>query len=65
MYHGAKIVQNSEHSWRDIGQISNVFNDSKTFVIQSQIPVTLEYPGGALSDTTDNLLYTSFPIFQG
>lgn len=44
--------------------LSNVFSDSKTFVIQSQIPVTLEYPGGALSDTTDNLLYTSFPIFQ-
>ena len=44
--------------------LSNVFDDSKTFVIQSQIPVSLEYPGGALSDTTDNLLYTSFPIFQ-
>tara|TARA_B100000073_G_scaffold228854_1_gene190935 strand:+ start:275 stop:1453 length:1179 start_codon:yes stop_codon:yes gene_type:complete len=44
--------------------LSNVFNDSKTFVIQSQIPITLEYPGGALSDTTDNLLYTNFPIFQ-
>ena len=48
----------------DESNISNVFNDSKTFVIQSQIPVSLEYPGGALSDTTDNLLYTSFPIFQ-
>ena len=44
--------------------LSNVFNDSKTFVIQSQIPITLEYPGGTLSDTTDNILYTSFPIFQ-
>ena len=44
--------------------LSNVFNDSKTFVIQSQNPISLEYPGGALSDTTDNLLYTSFPIFQ-
>ena len=44
--------------------LSNVFDDSKTFVIQSQTPISLEYPGGALSDTTDNLLYTSFPIFQ-
>jgi len=44
--------------------LSIVFDDSKTFVIQSQVPITLEYPGGALSDTTDNLLYTSFPIFQ-
>ena len=44
--------------------LTNVFNDSKTFVIQSQTPISLEYPGGALSDTTDNLLYTSFPIFQ-
>ena len=48
----------------DESSLSNVFNDSKTFVIQSQIPISLEYPGGALSDTTDNLLYTSFPIFQ-
>ena len=48
----------------DESDLSNVFNDSKTFVIQSQIPISLEYPGGALSDTTDNLLYTSFPIFQ-
>ena len=48
----------------DENSLSNVFNDSKTFVIQSQIPISLEYPGGALSDTTDNLLYTSFPIFQ-
>ena len=48
----------------DENSLTNVFNDSKTFVIQSQIPISLEYPGGALSDTTDNLLYTSFPIFQ-
>ena len=48
----------------DEDNLSNVFNDSKTFVIQSQTPISLEYPGGALSDTTDNLLYTSFPIFQ-
>ena len=48
----------------DENNLSNVFNDSKTFVIQSQTPISLEYPGGALSDTTDNLLYTSFPIFQ-
>ena len=44
--------------------LSMVFDDSKTFVIQSQVPIALEYPGGALSDTTDNLLYTNFPIFQ-
>ena len=44
--------------------LTMVFNDSKTFVIQSQIPITLESPGGDLSEITDNLLYTSFPIFQ-
>ena len=44
--------------------LSLVFDDSKTFVIQSQVPITLESPGGALSDTTDNLFYTNFPIFQ-
>lgn len=48
----------------DENNLSNVFNDTKTFVIQSQVPISLEYPGGALSDTTDNILYTSFPIFQ-
>ena len=48
----------------DENNLSSVFNDSKTFVIQSQTPISLEYPGGALSDTTDNILYTSFPIFQ-
>ena len=30
----------------DESNLSNVFNDSKTFVIQSQIPISLEYPGG-------------------
>ena len=44
--------------------LSLVFDDSKTFVIQSQVPITLESPGGGLADTTDNLLYTNFPIFQ-
>ena len=34
----------------DENNLSNVFNDSKTFVIQSQIPISLEYPGGALVD---------------
>jgi hypothetical protein len=48
----------------DENNLSSVFNDSKTFVIQSQIPISLEYPGGAITDTTDNILYTSFPIFQ-
>jgi hypothetical protein len=48
----------------DENNLSSVFNDSKTFVIQSQTPISLEYPGGVLSDTTDNILYTSFPIFQ-
>ena len=44
--------------------MSLVFDDSKTFVIQSQVPITLETPGGSLADTTENLLYTNFPIFQ-
>ena len=36
--------------------MSLVFDDSKTFVIQSQVPITLETPGGSLADTTENLL---------
>ena len=42
-----------------------VFDDSKTFVIQSQVPIILESPGGPdIRDITDNLLYTTFPVFQ-
>ena len=42
-----------------------VFDDSKTFVIQSQVPIILESPGGSdIRDITDNLLYTTFPVFQ-
>ncbi|MBA65217.1 MAG: hypothetical protein CMG55_05395 [Candidatus Marinimicrobia bacterium] len=39
-------------------------SDSKTFLVQSPVSVTLESPGGALSDTLDNMVYTTFPIFQ-
>tara|TARA_X000001036_G_scaffold268585_1_gene249286 strand:+ start:64 stop:1230 length:1167 start_codon:yes stop_codon:yes gene_type:complete len=39
-------------------------SDSKTFLVQSPVSVTLESPGGALSDTLDNIIFTNFPIFQ-
>ena len=45
-------------------ELSVVFDDSKTFVIQATAPIALESPGGALADTVDNLVYTYFPIFQ-
>ena len=39
-------------------------SDSKTILVQSPVSITLESPAGALSDTLDNVIYTTFPIFQ-
>ncbi len=39
-------------------------SDSRTFLVQSPVSITLESPGGALSDTLDNVIYTTFPTFQ-
>ena len=39
-------------------------SDSKTIFVQSPVSISLEYPGGTLSDTLDNVLYSTFPIFQ-
>ena len=39
-------------------------SDSRTFLVESPISVSLESPGGALSDTLENIVYSSFPIFQ-
>ena len=39
-------------------------SDSKTIIVQSPISINLESPGGSLSDTLDNVIYTTFPIFQ-
>ena len=44
------------------GQILN--SDSKTILVSSPISITLESPAGSLSDTLDNIVYTTFPIFQ-
>ena len=38
--------------------------DAKTIIIQSPVSITLESPAGSLPDTTDNTIYTNFPIFQ-
>ena len=39
-------------------------SDSKTILIQSPVSITLESPSGVLSDTLDNVIYTTYPIFQ-
>jgi hypothetical protein len=38
--------------------------DNKTIIVSTPVSVSLESPGGALADTLDNLLFTTFPIFQ-
>ena len=40
-------------------------SDIKTIIVSSPSSIDLESPGGSsLSDTTNNIIYTSFPIFQ-
>ena len=39
-------------------------SDSRTFLVDSPVSISLESPGGALSDTLDNIVYSTFPIFQ-
>ena len=39
-------------------------SDSRTFLVESPVSISLESPGGALSDTLDNIVYSTFPIFQ-
>ena len=39
-------------------------SDSKTIIVQSPVSISLEWPGGALADTSNTLVYTTFPIFQ-
>lgn len=38
--------------------------ESKTILVQSPVAISLESPAGTLSDTLDNTVYTTFPIFQ-
>ena len=45
-------------------ELSIIFEDSKTFVVQTTASIILETPGGPLEDVIDNLVYTNFPMFQ-
>jgi len=45
-------------------ELSIVFEDSKTFIVQTTASIVLESPGGPLDDVIDNLVYTNFPMFQ-
>ena len=39
-------------------------SDSRTLLVQSPSSIVLESPGGTLSDTLENVVYSTFPIFQ-
>ena len=39
-------------------------SDSRTFLVESPVSISLESPGGALSDTLDNVIYSTFPIIH-
>ena len=39
-------------------------SDTKTIIVESPSSIDLESPGGAISDTSYNVIYTSFPVFQ-
>ncbi len=38
--------------------------DSKTIIVESTSGVNLEYPGGMLADTSYNMVYTTYPVFN-
>ena len=38
--------------------------DERTINVETPVSINLESPGGALSDTLNNLVYTTFPTFQ-
>ena len=40
-------------------------SDFKTIVVETPSSIDLESPGGILSDTTNNVIYTTFPYFNG
>jgi len=39
-------------------------SDSKTIIVETPSSIDLESPGGIISDTTSNVIYTTFPLFQ-
>ena len=39
-------------------------SDSKTIIVETPSSIDLESPGGIISDTTNNVIYTTFPLFQ-
>tara|TARA_Y100001970_G_scaffold289601_1_gene420530 strand:- start:1197 stop:2366 length:1170 start_codon:yes stop_codon:yes gene_type:complete len=43
---------------------NELVSDEKTIVVQAPVSISLESPGGVLSDTLDNVIYSTFPIFQ-
>ncbi len=38
--------------------------DSRTIIVQTPNTINLESPGGALADTSENILYTTYPVFN-
>tara|TARA_Y100001970_G_scaffold46617_1_gene58843 strand:+ start:435 stop:1604 length:1170 start_codon:yes stop_codon:yes gene_type:complete len=46
------------------GSEEALVSDEKTIVVQAPVSISLESPGGILSDTLDNVIYSTFPIFQ-
>ena len=46
------------------GNIDEEVNRVKTINVSTPTSVNLIYPGGSLSDTTQNVIYTPYPIFQ-
>ena len=43
---------------------NELVSDEKTIVVQAPVSISLESPGGILADTLDNIIYSTFPIFQ-
>ncbi|MBT3215841.1 MAG: hypothetical protein HOG68_03455 [Candidatus Marinimicrobia bacterium] len=44
--------------------LSLVEHDSKTIIVQTPTAITLESPGGNIEDTTQTIVYTTYPFFN-
>jgi hypothetical protein len=51
-------------SGADAGSLTLSDQDSRTIVVQTPVAVNLESPGGALADTSENEIYTTYPVFN-
>ncbi|MFH1852863.1 MAG: hypothetical protein ABIA75_11015 [Candidatus Neomarinimicrobiota bacterium] len=46
------------------GSLSSIYEISKSITVRTPTSIQLQSPGGALADTAQNLVYTTYPLFM-